>query len=240
VHRAVRRRRPGFEHLDRALEPFFTTKPLGEGTGLGLALVRQFMEEFGGSVRVENRAEGGARVTLILQNAPPEPVVVAAQPRSSRPASDLRIAHARCWSWKTKRRCGGCTSGSWPRWRRGRTGRGRGSRPAGDPGAEFDLVISDVRMPGGQSGIDLYRWIVAERSVLQDRFLFVTGDVADPELAALIEHRSDRVLHKPFLREEYIARVVGLLKPHTGSRTTIAALVAGAGSAAEITELVRS
>jgi two-component system sensor histidine kinase PhcS len=59
---------PGFaaEHLQRLFTPFFTTKAQGKGTGLGLALSRQYVEGFGGVLRAENRPEGGARFTVEL------------------------------------------------------------------------------------------------------------------------------------------------------------------------------
>lgn len=59
---------PGFapEHLPRLFTPFFTTKAQGKGTGLGLALSREYVEAFGGSLRAENRPEGGARFTVEL------------------------------------------------------------------------------------------------------------------------------------------------------------------------------
>jgi signal transduction histidine kinase len=55
------------EVLPRLFEPFFTTKPPGKGTGLGLALCRGYVSESGGALSVENRTEGGARFTLLLQ-----------------------------------------------------------------------------------------------------------------------------------------------------------------------------
>jgi signal transduction histidine kinase len=52
------------ENADKLFEPFFTTKPPGQGTGLGLAIVRRIMEIHGGSIRLKNRKQGGARATL--------------------------------------------------------------------------------------------------------------------------------------------------------------------------------
>ena len=61
----------GFRHPDRAFDPFYTTKPIGAGTGLGLALVHRFVQEFGGTVSADNAPSGGARVTMRLQSSPP-------------------------------------------------------------------------------------------------------------------------------------------------------------------------
>lgn len=47
-------------------KPFFTTKPLGEGTGLGLSLSRHYVESFGGALWAEERAQGGARFCVAL------------------------------------------------------------------------------------------------------------------------------------------------------------------------------
>jgi C4-dicarboxylate-specific signal transduction histidine kinase len=52
------------EVLDKLFEPFFTTKPPGKGTGLGLALCREYVSRAGGTLVAENRAEGGARFVL--------------------------------------------------------------------------------------------------------------------------------------------------------------------------------
>ena len=52
------------EHLERLFEPFFTTED--EGLGLGLAISRGIIVAHGGSIEVENRAEGGARFRVRL------------------------------------------------------------------------------------------------------------------------------------------------------------------------------
>lgn len=60
---------PGFqpEFLNRAFEPYFTTK--SRGTGLGLAIVKKIIDEHGGDIRLANRDCGGAEVRIRLNLA---------------------------------------------------------------------------------------------------------------------------------------------------------------------------
>jgi signal transduction histidine kinase len=57
---------PG-ESETRVFEPFFSTKTDRGGSGLGLAITRDMIAQLGGSVRLENNADGGARATIRLQ-----------------------------------------------------------------------------------------------------------------------------------------------------------------------------
>jgi len=50
----------------RAAEPFFSTKPFGKGTGLGLAQVYGICRQSGGALRIESREGGGTTVALLL------------------------------------------------------------------------------------------------------------------------------------------------------------------------------
>jgi signal transduction histidine kinase len=58
--------------LDHLFEPFTTTKPPGQGTGLGLAVCHALVEGMGGEITASNRAEGGARFEVSLRAAPRE------------------------------------------------------------------------------------------------------------------------------------------------------------------------
>src|SRR5207244_1544586 len=47
-------------------DPFFTTKPLGKGLGLGLSISYGIVQDFGGQIHAVNRPEGGAELTVEL------------------------------------------------------------------------------------------------------------------------------------------------------------------------------
>lgn len=55
------------EDSNKIFDPFYTTKPVGEGTGLGLSVSRNIINLHHGSIDIQNRREGGASVVIMFQ-----------------------------------------------------------------------------------------------------------------------------------------------------------------------------
>ncbi len=62
------------EYLDKVLNPFFTTKPVGKGTGIGLSVSLNIIKDHSGHIEIKNNKEGGASITVVLPfRRPTEP-----------------------------------------------------------------------------------------------------------------------------------------------------------------------
>ena len=70
--------------LGKVFEPFMTTKPVGEGTGLGLFVSRSIVKAAGGEITVESELGKGTRVRLSLPAAPPRVKLDSAPPSRDR------------------------------------------------------------------------------------------------------------------------------------------------------------
>ncbi|HEV2150565.1 MAG TPA: ATP-binding protein [Longimicrobiaceae bacterium] len=202
---------PGLKEPERIFDPFYTTKPVGAGTGLGLTLVHRFVEEFGGTVTASSRYGGGACFEIRLRSAAPleevRPVEPPARVRSAPPArrtvlvvedeEPLRALQGRLLG-RLDVEVLLAASGE----------EARDVLEARD----VDLVISDIKMPGEMDGVALFQWVLRERPPLADRFLFVTGNQYDQKLSELLRTRPDRFVTKPFEVDTYLDRVGGLLR----------------------------
>lgn len=178
---------------EQIFEPYVTTKPLGAGTGLGLAVCRNILGAHGGTIGLEPGALGGARFVVRLppgepagaeQAAPPRPaaarhrvLVVDDEPEVGAALAELLALH-------------GITA---------ETAGDIASAMARLDAGGFDAVFCDLRMPGG-GGAALYRHALARRPELRGRFAFVTGDtVAGPgTVGALDPDHPPPLLEKPF------------------------------------------
>ena len=72
------------DHLEKVMEPFFTTKEMGKGSGLGLSMVYGFAKQSNGAFRLKSEVGQGTTAELWLPRAP-EQALVAEKPRKAEP-----------------------------------------------------------------------------------------------------------------------------------------------------------
>ncbi len=193
------------EHRDRLFVPFFTTKEPGEGTGLGLAVSFGIVAAHGGRLTYEPTEGRGATFVIELplespdavQPTSPEPALATAAPEPP-PPPDPDRARPRVLVLDDE-----------PSIRRflakalAQAGFDAVLTEAGPEaldairGESFDAVLCDHRM-AGMSGTDVYQAAAAIRPELATRFVFMSGDVLNPELKAFAEQHGVTLLAKPF------------------------------------------
>jgi len=60
---------PGIREPERVFDPFYTTKPIGKGSGLGLSVVYGLVQDHGGQITCQNKPDGGALFVLRFPSA---------------------------------------------------------------------------------------------------------------------------------------------------------------------------
>ena len=188
----------------RVFEPFFTTKDIGKGSGLGLPQVYGFSQQSGGQVTIDSEVGVGTIVTLLLPRSMTEPVakpeLPGGPPRLEREGRGhvLLVEDDREVSALTRELLASLgfsvthVSGA-----EAALGALANSR-------HIDMVLSDIMMPGGVSGVQLAREIRRRHPELP--ILLTTGYV---ESAADIGDGEFNLLLKPYSLEA-LAEALGV------------------------------
>ena len=141
------------DRLEQIFEPLYTTKEAGAGTGLGLSQVQGFAKQTGGEVSVKSEIDRGTTFTLFLPRAQAEPVAVPIDQIHASTTGHRRLLmvehHVQIAEITSEIlqdlgyevRCVTSAVAAL-------------AEIEGDE-REFDLVFSDVLMPGQMSGVDL-------------------------------------------------------------------------------------
>lgn len=195
--------------LARATEPFFTTKPKEEGTGLGLAMAIGFAEQSGGTLAIESSPGKGTRVRLWLPEAVPEEQLpdgsddtLPALPQGTRVLLVEDEAVVRSLLAESMRERGLSVTEA-------EGGEAALAQQAQAP--FFDLVVSDLAMPG-LDGLALIHRLRERQARLPA--LLLTGHLAEADPQALRQAAAEGpfiMLHKPVAPEQVIAGTAALL-----------------------------
>jgi PAS domain S-box-containing protein len=197
------------ETISKAFDPFFTTKPIGEGTGLGLSMIYGFARQSGGQVRIYSELGQGTTVSLYLPRhaAPnPQPVVQEASERLPRaePGATVLVVDdeptVRMLVSDVLRELGYVTI---------EAEHAAGGLTVLRTGRRFDLLISDVGLPGGMNG----RQFAEAARVLQPdlKVLLITGYAENAVLGQEPLGNGMHVLSKPFAIDALARRVQDML-----------------------------
>jgi CheY-like chemotaxis protein len=193
----------------RAFEPFFTTKHPTDGSGLGLSSVLGFCRQSGGACRIYSEPGVGTTVRIMfpVSESAAQTFGTLAEPISATPgkarillAEDeesvarvlLRQLEASGYSVR-------------------RVANGDAAWALIESGAEFDLLITDLVMPGTIQGADLARRVEAARPGMA--LLLISGYPQEAAIEGNGVARRHPVLTKPVPRSELAQMIHRVLNP---------------------------
>ena len=180
------------EVMKRVFEAFYTTKAVGEGTGLGLAVCRRIVRDVGGEVALSSILGEGttARVTLPVDDtaeteALPHQNLAALEGCRVLVVDDQPIVLRTVE--RVLRRLGVVTTLE-------SSSADAVKRIQED---DYDAVLCDLMMPT-LTGMGVYRAVIEERPELAARFVFMSGGPSSEEARAFSAAHAERVAVKPF------------------------------------------
>jgi CheY-like chemotaxis protein len=201
--------------IARVFDPFYTTKPIGQGTGLGLSMIYGFVQQSGGRIQIRSAPGEGTTMSLYLPRDRPAghtvpPVIpAAASVPSAQPTTILVVddePNIRMLVAEVLR------------------GRGFAVIEAGEAAsaliklrssAQIDLLVTDVGLPGGMNGRQLAEIARVLRPDM--KVLFVTGYAETALVADRTMPPGMEILAKPFRMLELAGRINRLIGQDAGA-----------------------
>jgi len=211
------------EVLEHAIEPFFTTKKAGYGSGLGLSMVYGFVKQSGGHLVISSAEGAGTVVRLLLPKAEAADAVAApARPiMGPNGAHVLLVEDDELVRRQVRRQLQGlghqvtATSNA-----------NTALQALRAEGGRFQLLMTDIMMPGGMNGRQL---AVAARALHPDLPILLTSGYADQGALGIDQGCGAHFLQKPYRRAalaEAVAAVLGLAGQGAAADPPPAALTA--------------
>jgi CheY-like chemotaxis protein/two-component sensor histidine kinase len=183
--------------LPRIFEAFFTTKPFGVGTGLGLTICQQIVTGLGGEIEVASDPGRGSRFRVSLPAAEPmgelRPERGDGEPRPGFPgrAAILVVDDDPVIGSVVRRVFAGEHDVE------SATSVAEALERLAAPGARFDVVLSDMHMAGG-TGMDLHDALARKAPALVAKLGFLIGGAVTPAARDFLARLPNRRIEKPF------------------------------------------
>jgi signal transduction histidine kinase len=197
--------------LPHIFAPFYTTKPIGEGTGLGLAVSCRIVADHGGRIDVDSEVGRGSVFRVVLPvarpstQAPPPPAVRPVEIRARILVIDDVAILGRSIARMLREHDVTFVARADDAF----------ARLAANE--TFDVVLCDVQMPeiGGRGVFDRHR---SEWPHLASKMIFMTGGAFTPESREFLEQSPQTVLTKPFSLDELRAAIRALMDDRANDR----------------------
>ena len=182
------------QDLQRVFHPFYTTKPVGAGTGLGLFICDGIVRGFGGSISIDSTPGKGTVVAIRLpaheQPVAASPATAPAHPAQAKRGRVLVVDDDALVLLGIRRLLDEehdlvTTTSAHEAMRRVRDGE------------RFDAIVADLMMPE-MTGMALHAQIAALSPALADKMLFITGGAFTPSAQQFLQSVGNERLEKPF------------------------------------------
>lgn len=197
------------DDLDRVVEPFFTTKTFGRGSGLGLSIVHGFVQQSDGKLTIESEAGAGTSVSILLPRAnAADETHSLFQDSEPKTLDEYRVlvveddadVRSACVAILRDAQYVVVAVGDGA----------EALEQLGNPNANFDLLFTDIVLPGGIDGAEIARQ--ARQMNRHIRVIYTTGYSESAKLDHLELDPSIRRLDKPYGRAELLTATKEVLQ----------------------------
>lgn len=195
----------------KVFQPFFTTKPEGRGTGLGLSLCKSVVEAHGGSITIESSTTSGTKVFIRLPGTTRQESDIHVRAHLAQTLTSMRILvvdDEESLASSIAEVLESC----------GHSAVAVGSALQAMTLLEsekFDIILADVHMPV-TDGMAFYLQAQDLDADMARKFIFITGDSLDPDLVEFFEDQHRPYLNKPFEIGDLVRAIEKLaLSPET-------------------------
>ncbi len=195
--------------IQRAFDPFYTTKPLGQGTGLGLSMIYGFAKQSGGQVRISSELGNGTKVEIFLPRHNEQEMTldatadISSSPRARAGETVLIVddePSVRMLITEVLAELGYTSI---------EASEGSSALRVLQSDVRIDLLVTDVGLPGGMNGRQLADFGRMARPAL--KILFITGYAETSVLGGEQIDEGMGILTKPFAMEGLATRIKGLI-----------------------------